>query len=96
MAKFLENMIHKFRHRKDTGLEWLDICKDLDKKNRIDDLRTFIFQHVNSSNLPDVVKSFEKYTGSPNDLNEFHIHVLTLKKRELCIALGKYFENKAW
>lgn len=96
MGDFVQRVYDKLRGRKATNLPWLDICRDLDKTKRIDELRQFVFTNVTTENLPKVAKYFDNYKGSTSDLTAFHIHILSLKKRDLCIALAKYFEGQAW
>ncbi len=93
---FFGKAFDKITGRKKSGIDWLDICKDLNKENRIDDLRSYLFTNVNSSNLPNFAKYFPSYTGSTSDITAFHIYLLSLKKRDLCISLGKYFESQTW
>jgi ankyrin repeat protein len=74
--------------------DWMEICNDFTKNYRVQELRQIIINHVNQSNIRQLANYFGfNIESSNNVLNEFEEYVNSLRKRELCIALAKYYTD---
>src|SRR5260221_520597 len=86
IIKLLTPSLFPYKRRLTT--DWMEICDNLGQSG-VDELRNIVIDHVTSTNFSQIKLHFA-YDGP--HVNAFKYYVNNISKRQLCVALAKYYE----